>query len=917
MDAHRWAVIESLYHAALAKDAGERPDYLAAACEGNTELRQEVESLLVEADAHLTSPAKRAELEKVWEEVTSIRVSAGPTPEIGPYRMLEKIGEGGMAEVWLAEQTSPIQRRVAVKLIRAGMDTKAMIARFESERQALALMDHPAIAKILEAGSTAEQRPYFVLEYIPGEPITEYCDKNRLIIRDRLELFIQVCEGVQHAHQKAVIHRDLKPSNVLVTVQDGKPIPKIIDFGVAKAIAQKLTEKTMFTELGVLVGTPEYMSPEQADFSDNIDTRTDVYSLGMILYELLVGALPVEPRDLRRAGFEDFLRLIREAEPVRPSTKVRILGDVSAIAARNRKTDRQSLERQLKGDLDWTVMKALEKDRCRRYGSPSSFALDIEHYLRHEPVLARPPTLVYRTRKFVRRHRFGVGVAATVMLLLIGFAATMTVQARRIARERDRADSEAAAAQAVNDFLRNDVLAQAGASGQAGPETAPDPNLKVRTALDRAAGRITGKFAGKPAVEASIRQTIGDAYMDLGLFPDAEQQMEAALKLRRRILGEKHPDTLRTMSDLAFVYELQGRYGQAEPLYTETLEVRRSLLGRQHVATAASMAGLAFLYFREGKYTRAERLFTEALEIDIQLRGAADPAALATMKSLGMLYTQQAKYPQAESLLTKVLATYRRLYGSEHPQTLFAMENLGDLYSHEGKYEKAELLLTEVLASYHRVLGEAHPSTLWAMNALAILRMTQGRYAEAELQYLKVLDLRRRVLGKEHPQTLATMGDLAHLYVKEKKYTEAEPLFSTLVDARRRLWGEDDIRTLNAMNGLALVYLYNGKPKQSEAVIRGALDHLVNSPDSWRRFDDESLLGASLTAQKRYAEAEPLLISAHQQLLEREASIPVSNRFIIDRAGRWILQLYDHWGKPREAAEWRESQHLTASTRSH
>src|SRR5271154_4431781 len=370
--------------------------------------------------------------------------------QIGPYRLLQLLGEGGMGEVWLAEQKSPIRRTGALKLIKAGMDTKAVVARFESERQALALMDHPNIARVFDAGATSEGRPYFVMEYVPGLPLNEYCDKHRLTVKERLELFMQVCDGVQHAHQKAIIHRDLKPSNVLVVEQDNKPVPKIIDFGLAKATAQRLTDKTMFTELGVMMGTPEYMSPEQADQREqNIDTRTDVYSLGVILYQLLVGALPFDVKTLRAAGMEALLRAIREQEPPKPSTRIRSLGPASAETAERRKEEPRSFARHVQGELDWITMKALEKDRTRRYGSPAELAADIGHYLRHEPVLAHPPSAGYRASKLMRRHRFGVAAASSAVVLLIAFAAAMAIQARRIAIERDRANRQAEAAQRV------------------------------------------------------------------------------------------------------------------------------------------------------------------------------------------------------------------------------------------------------------------------------------------------------------------------------------------------------------------------------------------------------------------------------------------------------------------------------------
>ena len=375
------------------------------------------------------------------DSTETVRPDSPDLPErVGPYRILERLGEGGMGVVYLAEQTRPVRRKVALKVIKQGMDTKQVVARFEAERQALAMMDHASVAKVFDAGTTPHGRPYFVMEYVKGVPITEHCDRHRLSNRERLDLFMQVCEGVQHAHQKAIIHRDLKPSNVLVSEQDGKRLPKIIDFGVAKATAQKLTEKTMFTELGVLIGTPEYMSPEQAELTgEDVDTRTDVYSLGVILYELLVGALPFDSKDLRSGGYEGIRKKIREEEPHKPSKRLSTLGDKSTESATCRRVDLPTLQRQLRGDLDWITMRALEKDRSRRYGSPMEFAADIERYLKHEPVLASPPSAIYRTRKFVRRHRAGVAVVATGLLVLVAFAATMTVQARRIALERDRA----------------------------------------------------------------------------------------------------------------------------------------------------------------------------------------------------------------------------------------------------------------------------------------------------------------------------------------------------------------------------------------------------------------------------------------------------------------------------------------------
>jgi serine/threonine protein kinase len=437
--------VAALFEAALSLDPAQRSAFLIRACGDNGSLRQEVEELL-QADA-----AAGSFLRDPVFHLPTADDDHGSQATIGPYTLLEVIGQGGMGEVWLAEQRQPVRRRVAIKLIKVGMDTKEVVARFESERQALALMDHPAIAKVFDAGSTPEGRPYFVMEYVPGLPITEYCDKHKLTIRQRLELFIRVCDGVQHAHQKAIIHRDLKPSNILVSEVDGKPSPRIIDFGVAKAIAQKLTDRTMYTRIGTLIGTVGYMSPEQANSDgEDIDTRTDMYSLGAVLYELLAASLPL---DLEKLAYDEILRRLREEDAPRPSTKLRTLGEFSGIAATNRGTDSSTLYRQLRGDPDSIALKALEKNRARRYGSASELAGDIAHYLRNEPVTAHPPSSAYRARKYLRRHRVGATVAVALVLVLVAFAIVQAVELQHVARKRDRATRERDRADRISQFM--------------------------------------------------------------------------------------------------------------------------------------------------------------------------------------------------------------------------------------------------------------------------------------------------------------------------------------------------------------------------------------------------------------------------------------------------------------------------------
>ena len=522
--------IKTLVQQALLLLPDERSAFVARECADDPAVRAEVEQLLAQPAEDDELGALRHDIAKVVDFRKSRRVRVGPGDEaapgdregrIDPYRLLEKIGEGGMGEVWVAEQTEPVRRRVALKVIKRGMDSEQVLARFEAERQALALMEHPAIARVFDAGTTPDGRPYFAMEYIEGVPITEYCDRYKLTTHDRLDLFGKVCEGVQHAHQKGVIHRDLKPSNILVGQRDGKAEPKIIDFGVAKAMAQPLTERTMFTEMGALIGTPEYMSPEQIEPSGlGIDTRTDVYSLGVLLYELLTGELPFGTRELRTAGFDELRRLIREVDPPRPSMRLSTLGENSIASAKSRQSEPATLTRQIRGDLDWITMKALEKDPARRYGSPSDLAMDIGRYLIDEPVLAGSPGAVYRMRKFVRRHRVGVIAVTAAMVGLVAFTGAVTAQAGRIAVERDRANLEAEISRRSEEFL-------IGLFEVSAPSESRGNSVTAIELLENGRKEIERDLAGEPEVRASLMEMMEQAYVQLGLERPGEKSSDA------------------------------------------------------------------------------------------------------------------------------------------------------------------------------------------------------------------------------------------------------------------------------------------------------------------------------------------------------------------------------------------------------
>jgi eukaryotic-like serine/threonine-protein kinase len=691
---------------------------------------------------------------------------AQPGAVIGSYHLLEPIGKGGMGEVWLAEQKQPVRRRVALKLIKAGMDTREVVSRFDSERQALALMEHPNIAKVFDAGATPQGRPYFAMEYVTGIPITQYCDKHRMTLRERLELFVHVCDGVQHAHQKAVIHRDLKPSNILVGEVDGKPQPRIIDFGLAKATSQHLTAETLFTRVGAIVGTPGYMSPEQADSTGvDVDTRTDVYSLGVVLYELLAGALPLEFHNL---AFAEILRRLREDEAPRPSTKLRTLGGQSGAAAKNRGSELPALARQLRGDLDAIALKALEKERTRRYATPTELAADIGRYLRHEPVMARPASAAHRARKYIRRHRMGVAVAAGLAAVLVSFGVVQRLQLRRTTRERDRADRIAA-------FMT-------GMFKVSDPSAARGNSITAREILDKASKEIDTGLSKDPELQAQMMQTMGEVYGSLGLYPQAQSLLTRAVDIRRRVLGPRNPETLTSMSSLGGSLMRQGRYAEADRLERETLDIRRRVLGPEHPDTLRSMNSLDSVLLVAGRYAEAEKLGREALDLERRVLGPEHPDTLGSMTNLAIAFYEDGRYAEAEKLGREALDTKRRVLGPEHPNTLMSMNDLAAVLNNEGRYAEAEKLQRETLKIRRRILGPAHPETLQSINLLANALAGEGRYAEAEKLHREILDIQRRALGPEHPDTASSKYNVGCMLARKGNRDEALSLLREAVD---------------------------------------------------------------------------------------------------------------------------------------
>lgn len=784
-----------------------------------------------------TQPEKTASLEAYIER---------PGGWVGRYRLLKVLGEGGMGMVFLAQQEQAIQRQVALKVIKPGMDSHRVIRRFRTERQTLALLDHPNIAHVYDAGTTDSRRPYFVMEYVKGLPITEYCDKHKLTVEDRLKLFQQVCEGVQHAHHKGIIHRDLKPSNILVAIEDDRPIPKIIDFGVAKALHQPLTEGTLFTEDSQLLGTPEYMSPEQADMvNEDVDTRSDIYSLGVLLYELITGVLPFDTATLREGGIDHVRQMIRETDPKTPSTRLTKLGEEARKVAERRRTEVTALAKCLRQELEWIPLKAMRKERSERYRSASELADDVENYLNGEPLIAGPQAATYRLGKIIRRNRAIVaGIAAILIVLIVG-----GVGISIFAVEAQRRRSET---QLVLEFLENGVLDSA--------RTIPGREATVSDVLAAASENLKEKLADEPLVEAQIRMTLGRIYYDLGDYKTSAVHRERAYRVYLGQLSEEHRATRYARNWLAVSYNFVGKYREAEKLWDTLIE-------RQQEGPWLN-CNLAVAYSRLGRYEDAERLFLETFE----MAGWGPDNFLTLLYSwdLAKVYREQGRYEEAEELFVRTLNGQREKYGKKGEtdqmrMMIRCMNELALLYVTLGRYDDASELFTEGIEIGDSVLpGKDHPFTMRHVNGLGVLRTKQGQYEEAEALFKRALEGRKLKLGEDHPYTLETINDLGLLRRAQRDYEEAEKLLTDALEGRKLKLGRDHPRTLGTLYELGVLYVAKGDYDKAERRLLEAfhgreaklgpdhpdtiesLEQLVNLYESWPRPDEAAQWRARL-----------------------------------------------------------------------
>ena len=839
----------------------------------------------------------------------------GPGTRIGPYKLLQQIGEGGFGVVFMAEQDKPVARKVALKIIKLGMDTRQVVARFEQERQALAMMDHPHRARVLDAGATDTGRPYFVMDLVKGSPIVEYCDKNSLTIDDRLELFAQVCSAVQHAHGKGIIHRDIKPSNILVGTQDGKAQTKVIDFGIAKATSSKLTDKTLFTEHQQVIGTLQYMSPEQAEGSLDIDTRTDVYSLGILLYELLTGSTPFDKKTLQNAMYGEIQRIIREVEPPRPSTRLSESQEALASIAAHRRIEPKRLGLLLRGELDWIVMKALEKDRKRRYETANGLAMDIRRYLDGEAVVAAPPSASYRLRKFVQRNRgrvFAAGiVAATLVLGVIGttigmlraseaarkasLAAESEAKAKIAAQaneqkaiaEARRAEAARTRAETISDFVTTALRASDAVN------TGGAQDMTILAAMDNAITDIaSGRFKEDPETEAGLKNTIATILRNNGRLDEAHALAVQALELYQQLHQGDHPDVAASLNDVGRAVEALGRRAEAEPLMLKSLEMYQRLFQGDNKHIAALLNNVADVRENLGRAAEAEPLMVQALAMHQRLLQGDHGSLAMCLDNLAGVRASLGRFTEAEPLYVAALEMRQRLYQGDHPDLAVGLNNLAFVRVQLRRREEAEPLMVQALAMRRRLYQGDHPVVAEALTNLAFLRNDLGRTEEAEPLITEALAMNRRLFPGDHPNTAHSLFTLSSVRIAMGQPAEAEPVCRESIEMHQRMFQGDHVGVAISLANLARASHALRKDAQARQSFDAAIAMLRRLPEgaaplldilgrsAAARLDTEDAVGALpeleevvAMAEKRLGPASPRLKAYRETLARCKAAL--------------------------------------------
>ncbi|MCP4247420.1 MAG: tetratricopeptide repeat protein [bacterium] len=885
-----WDRLQELFRAALDRNADQRDAFVAEACGGDRALQARLEELLVGHQKAQQVPQFLTPDETSWSELLEETVSETPPDapvhslrRIAGYHIKRVIATGGMGTVYEAVQEHP-RRTVAAKVMKQGIASRSALRRFEYESQILARLRHPGIAQVYEAGTHqlepsldregadfAGTVPYFAMEYIPNaKPINKYAEEKKLGTRERLALFSQVCDAVHHGHQKGIVHRDLKPGNILV---DSQGQVKIIDFGVARGTDSDLAVTTLQTDIGQLIGTLQYMSPEQCEADPHdIDTRSDVYALGVVLYDLLCGKLPY---DVTRVAMYEATRVIREQQPTKLTT----------------------IDKSLKGDVETIVFKTLEKDRDRRYQSADELRRDIEHYLKGELISARPPSVAYQLRIFARRNKaLAAGAAVAFVALTVGVIGTSIGLLKARAAQKE--------AEQVTVFLE-DMIAFAN------PFETKRPNLTMREALDRASKTIGEEFKDKPLIEARLRHTIGETYQGLGVYTEADLHLRTALQIRRRILGDEHPQTLGSLHALGVMLQRARKPDESESLLRQAVEIRRRVLGGEHSDTLWSMCELGCVLGNQSKIVEAEKLLRSTIDTSRRVLGDEDGCTLWSMGQLAYILWNQGEFTEAETLLREALQTYRRVFGEEHTNTVWTLINLafqlesqdkdveaeklhrqtleirrrvlgpehgmtvgsmvnvaGSLRG-QGSYVEAEKLLRQALEIERRVRGHEQPDTLSIMSRLASNLRQQGKYTEGNTLHRQTLEIRRRVLGDEHLHTLASMGHVSYFLRLQGNYAEAERLLRQMVDGHRRLQGEEHAYTVSSLSGLVDVLRAQGKLDEARPYVAELIAHRKRAAEG---------SDASPRALNNYAWL--LLTCDPGDLRDPEAALPIAQRAV-------------------------------------
>lgn len=817
---------------------------------------------------------------------------------IGSYQIVRRMGQGGMGSVYLGIRADKEYRKhVAIKIIRKGMDSDEIVSRFRRERQILAALDHPNIAKLLDGGTTGEGVPYFVMEYIQGTPLTDYCDSHKLVTKERLQLFRTVCSAVQFAHQNLIVHRDLKPGNILVTA-DG--IPKLLDFGIAKLLNPDVFQEDLpptATEIRIM--TPEYASPEQVK-GEPITTASDIYSLGVILYELLAGRRPYAFKNRDHLAI---YRIVCEQEPEKPSTSAarKVDPDTNRLSALRASTP-EKLRKQLSGDLDNIILMALRKEPQRRYASAEALSEDIRRYMEGHPIQARKATWSYRTSKYFQRHKTGVAAAALVFLSLAAVAFTATLQSIRIAEQRDsaqkaekRAEIERQKSVKVTEFLIK--LFQTNNPAESKGET-----LTARQILDKGSQKLHQEFKDQPDVQAELLDKVGDIYDNLGLYDQAESMIRESLEIRKKIYGNEHVLVAESMHDLAYMLWEKGQFDQAEKVSREGLAMRRKLLGNKNQKVAGDLNVLALILADNGKTHEAEKVFREAIATYREIITKPNENFAATLSNLAGVLWQKEQLDEAEKLYREALAIDRKVLGNENPAIAAFLNDLGLVMRQKGRLNDAEKFLLEALALDRKLQGNEHPDVARVLYNLAAILREMKKLDEAEKFAREALAMDRKLLGNEHPDVGIALNHLGNILRDKGQLDEAENLYREAMTIDRKVLGNEHPLVLNDLTRLGDLLLLKGDSQNAISMANEVLKIPTEKlPENDRiRARAESIVGAALTKQKRYEEAEPELIDAYKILAVPE------KKSGDDKTLKRIIDLYQAWGKSEKADEYRK-----------